>query len=116
MAFERNSQCRLQRQKEIAIARRWYQITDDKSPRGTEYPFKQVPWLNQTLLNTLGFYSMDDFEAGFMASFQIWLKIAQKIEEAIKVDIKNLPFESIREFIGLHQGINKAFSVGRFFS
>jgi len=111
MALEHNIDCRMQRQKEISVARYWYQITDDESPRGTEFPFTQVPWLNQTLLNTAAFYSMDDFEAGYLATVQTWLKIADIIEEAINGVFKNLPFESVREFIGLNQAFNKALKV-----
>ena len=111
MTFEHNKKCRLQRQKEIAMARYWYQITDDDSPRGTEFPLPQIPWLNQTLLNTALFYSMDDFEAGYLATFQLWLRIADKIEEAINNEFRNLPYESDQEFIALNQVFNKALKV-----
>ena len=114
MVFERNNQCRLQRDKEIAVGRYWYQITEEGSPRGTEFPLTQVPWLNQTLLSTAIYYSMDDFESGYMATFQVWLKISAKIEAALNGAFKNAPYESTREFIGLNQAINQALLVSGF--
>lgn len=93
------------------MGRYWYQITNEQSPRGTEFPLTQIPWLNQTLLNTAGFYAMDDFEAGYLATFQIWLKISEKIDEAINNAFKSLPYESVQEFVGLYQAFSDALKV-----
>lgn len=114
IAFEKNKHCQLQRQKEIAMARYFYQITEEGSPRGTEFPVTQVPWLNQTLKNTGAFFAMDDFEGSFIAHFKLWLKIADYIKSVAYAAYKDAPYESTKEFIGLYQIVKEELLVRKF--
>jgi len=115
LIFECDEGCIAQRRQETIVARQWYQITNEKPPRTTEFPLTFVPWLDQTLTNTQIHYSFDDFEAGYMGMFGAWVvQIAPAISKFINGNFANLPYESIREFIGLNQAIKMALLVSNF--
>jgi len=116
MVLEKNKRCQIERQKEVAVARRWYQVTDGTSPRGTKFPLNAVPWLNQTITNILGYYSFNDFEANWLAGFGTWQEMIEKIDAGISAHFKNAPFESSEEFRAVTNAFNKAIKVNIFSS
>ena len=111
MSLETNPECRVERQKDIAVARAFYQVTEKGSPRGTVFPIPEVPWLNQTVTDISGYYSFDDFEAGWIAGFTAWQTITDKVDAGLSEAFKTAPYESSQEFQAVRNGFNAAIKV-----
>lgn len=109
--LEKQKNCQIERQKEIAVARQFYQVSTDKVPRSNSFPISEVPWLNQTTKNIGLYYGFDDFEAGWLAGFKTWKTISDKIGVGLSAAFKNAPFESSKEFLAVRQGFNNAIKV-----
>ena len=96
--YTRSQRCINERITDISTARLWYQITDENKESKILFPFKQIPWLNQTIQNVIYHYSVDFFEGRYVSLFGTWKRVFALVYGGVyKAFIQN-PFVDMQEY------------------
>jgi len=109
LPHEATPECTAIRKADIARARMWYKITDEKSTtRTTPFPVKRIPWLNQSPASVSFNTLTDPFESRWIGAFLGFKNAMDSFKQVLSNGFKSLPFKSYQEYQLVHNSFNGA--------
>ena len=96
------TRCWNARKIDIARARNWYKITDANLPPNTEFPFREIPFLNQKSQDVIFATVINPLESSWLILYQTWgSSVMAKAAESIKNIFSKLNLHSIEMYCQL---------------
>lgn len=108
---KRTSICRQQSDEDILQEREWYKITDETKPSTTKFPFKYVPFLNQTIGAVVAHYTRDPFESRHFGMYIKWQRTMAGLEVNFQEAFANTSFDTIKEYETIYTDFEDAIKV-----
>ncbi|XP_047133050.1 polyunsaturated fatty acid 5-lipoxygenase [Hydra vulgaris] len=68
----KNDYCIEERKNDVFQARKWYNINDGSLTSRSEFPFKDIPFLNQSLKDLYFFTAVNPIESSWLMLIQLW--------------------------------------------
>ncbi|XP_002167264.2 polyunsaturated fatty acid 5-lipoxygenase isoform X1 [Hydra vulgaris] len=94
-----DTRCSNARVVDIARARSWYKITDENEPSNSEFPLKNVPFLNQPYQDVLFAAVLNPMESSWLILYQTWTaSVMSKAAENIKKTFSKFKFDNIETY------------------
>ena len=94
-----NSFCMEARKNDTIFARNWYKITDESSPYATEFPFKDVPFINQNYQDIYYATATNPVESSWLMLFQTWTtRLMNNAKEKIKSVFQSINLHDIEVY------------------
>ncbi|XP_057301007.1 polyunsaturated fatty acid 5-lipoxygenase-like isoform X1 [Hydractinia symbiolongicarpus] len=103
-----SKKCLMKRAFDTIKARFWYKITDETQQSTINFPFKFIPFLNQTNNSIAFYYAIDKFESKYFILYLTWVKTMGVVLEKMNKAFALAPFFTIKEYEIVHQSFEAA--------
>ncbi|XP_047133086.1 polyunsaturated fatty acid 5-lipoxygenase isoform X1 [Hydra vulgaris] len=95
----RNNRCMEARKSDVLFARKWYSITDGSTLSRSEFPFKDVPFLNQSLRDVNFYTAINPIESSWLMLLQTWINgLMKPTSDKIKSVFNNTNLHNIEAY------------------
>ena len=102
-----NNACKTSRKEDIKKNRKLYKLTRYGEMKIIEFPFEAIPWLNQTIAESVITASKDDVDATYLAKSLLYQSsIVKKIAETLLQAFATSKMETHEEYVTIYDMAN----------